>query len=77
MWVSRSYYYCYWAAISKLRLNIFNMLGYVENGQTFVINNVRVRIAFSFVLENNVYNLTNDNIRYCILEDESLPILTP
>ena len=53
------------------------MLGYVENGQTFVINNVRVRIAFSFVLENNVYNLTNDNIRYCILEDESLPILTP
>lgn len=61
----------------NLALNIFNMLGYVENGQTFVINNVRVRIAFSFILENNVYNLTNDNIRYCILEDESLPILTP
>ena len=53
------------------------MLGTMENGQIFVINNVRVRIAFNFILEDNIYNLTNNNIRYCILEDESLPILTP
>lgn len=61
----------------NLALNIFNMLGTMENGQIFVINNVRVRIAFNFILEDNIYNLTNNNIRYCILEDESLPILTP
>lgn len=58
-------------------LNIFNMLGTIENGQVFVINNVRIRLAFNFILENNICNLTNNNIRYCILEDESLPILTP
>lgn len=58
-------------------LNIFNMLGTIENGQIFVINNVRIRLAFNFILENNICNLTNNNIRYCILEDESLPILTP
>ena len=61
----------------NLALNIFNMLGTMENGQIFVINNVRVRVAFNFILEDNMYNLTNNNIRYCILEDESLPILTP
>ena len=61
----------------NLALNIFNMLGTIENGQVFIINNVRVRIAFNFMLENNIYNLTNNNIRYCILEDQTLPILTP
>lgn len=61
----------------NIALNIFNMLGTMENGQIFVINNVRIRLAFNFILENNVCNLTNNNIRYCILENESLPILTP
>lgn len=61
----------------NLALNIFNTLGAVEDGHVFVINNVKFRIAFSFMLENTIYNLTNNNIRYCILEDESLPILTP
>ena len=37
--------------------NIFNMLGTIENGQVFVINNVRVRVAFNFILEDNMYNL--------------------
>ena len=61
----------------NIALNIFNMLGTRENGQIFVINNIRVRIVFNFILENNICNLTNNNIRYCILEDETLPILTP
>lgn len=61
----------------NIALNIFNMLGTIENGQFFVINNVRIKIAFNFTLENNICNLTNNNIRYCILENESLPILTP
>lgn len=61
----------------NIALNIFNMLGTMENGQIFVINNIRVRIVFNFILENNICNLTNNNIRYCILEDERLPILTP
>lgn len=61
----------------NVALNIFNMLGTIENGQFFVINNVRIKIAFNFTLENNICNLTNNNIRYCILENESLPILTP
>ena len=61
----------------NIALNIFNILGNMESGHIFVINNIRVRIAFNFTLENNVCNLTNNNIRYCILEDESLPILTP
>ena len=55
----------------------FRILGNMESGHIFVVNNIRVRIAFNFILENNVCNLTNNNIRYCILEDESLPILTP
>lgn len=58
-------------------LNIFNILGTCENGEIFVINNIKVRIAFNFILEDNIYNLTNNNIKYCILENESLPILTP
>ena len=61
----------------SMALNIFNMLGSRENGQIFVINNVRVRVAFNFTLDNKICNLTNNNIRYCILESESLPILTP
>ena len=61
----------------NIALNIFNMLGTRENGQIFVINNIRVRIVFNFILENNICNLTNNNIRYCILEAETLPILTP
>lgn len=61
----------------NVALNIFNMLGTRENGQIFVINNIRVRIVFNFILENNICNLTNNNIRYCLLEDETLPILTP
>lgn len=61
----------------SMALNIFNMLGSRENGQIFVINNVRVRVAFNFTLDNKICNLTNNNIRYCILENESLPILTP
>lgn len=61
----------------SMALNIFNMLGDRENGQIFVINNVRVRVAFNFTLDNKICNLTNNNIRYCILESESLPILTP
>lgn len=61
----------------NIALNIFNMLGTIENGQFFVINNVRIKIAFNFTLENNICNLTNNNIRYCILEDELLPILIP
>ena len=61
----------------NIALNIFNILGSSEDGQVFLINNVRVQIAFNFILENNIYNLTNNNIRYCILENESLPVLTP
>ncbi|WP_195989073.1 hypothetical protein [Clostridium sp. D53t1_180928_C8] len=61
----------------SMALNIFNMLGDRENGQIFVINNVRIRVAFNFTLDNKICNLTNNNIRYCILESESLPILTP
>lgn len=61
----------------NIALNIFNMLGTIENGHIFVVNNVRIRIAFNFTLENKICNLTNNNIRYCILEDEALPILTP
>lgn len=61
----------------NIALNIFNILGTIENGHIFVVNNVRIRIAFNFTLENKICNLTNNNIRYCILEDESLPILTP
>ncbi|WP_297712331.1 hypothetical protein [Clostridium sp.] len=61
----------------NIALNIFNMLGIIENGHIFVINNVRVRVVFNFMLENNICNLTNNNVRYCILENESLPILTP
>ena len=58
-------------------LNIFNILGACESEQIFIINNVKVQLAFNFILEDNLYNLTNNNIKYCILEDEELPILVP
>ncbi|WP_289128352.1 hypothetical protein [uncultured Clostridium sp.] len=61
----------------NIALNIFNVLGERVNNVVFLINNIKVQLAFTFEIENNTYYLTNNNIKYCILEDERIPILTP
>ena len=56
-------------------LNIFNVLGVRDNEGIYDINSVKIRLFFAFTIDDNMYNLTNDNIKYCPVEDEELPIL--
>ena len=59
----------------NIALNIFNVLGERNDEGLYCINDVIIRLCFSFNINDDEYNLTKDKVDYCMIETESIPIL--